>query len=310
MKRSTLLKLLLFVGAAAGTAKGQVINFHNATQGTIPGYNQLYYGQGAYVDTGNNVWNGFSAATYAGGGPGSTLFYGNNNHYPASGGNPGNPYAAYGSHGTVTGMGPVLFGTGGTIDGSGNPTSVPAGNATSRGFLSPVTLSMNYGFDNGATAGSTLGTPSWLLTCAAVVNGASPGVGTANNPLGSFTLHHVAAGTYNLFLYGENYDANRGAAFSLAAANGGIPVGGLTSTFNTGNRNSLVLGDNYVEFVGVTPDANGDISGLWGAVSNPISGFSGEGDFNGLQLVTVPEPGAIALLGLGLTGLFLVRRRK
>src|SRR4029077_17542687 len=156
------------------------------------------------------------------------------------------------------------FGTGGTIDGSGNPTSVPAGKATSRGFLSPVTLSMNYGFDNGATAGSTLGTPSWLLTCAAVVNGASPGVGTASNPLGSFTLHHVAAGTYNLFLYGENYDANRGAAFSLAAANGGIPVGGLTSTFNTGNRNSLVLGDNYVEFVGVTPDANGDISGLWG----------------------------------------------
>src|SRR5260370_37005948 len=74
MKRSTLLKLLLFVGAAAGTAKGQVINFHNASQGTIPGYNQLYYGQGAYVDTGNNVWNGFSAATYAGGGPGSTLF--------------------------------------------------------------------------------------------------------------------------------------------------------------------------------------------------------------------------------------------
>jgi len=61
MKRSTLLKLLAFV-AAAGAAKGQVINFHNATQGTIPGYNQLYYGQGAYVDTGNNVWNGFSAA--------------------------------------------------------------------------------------------------------------------------------------------------------------------------------------------------------------------------------------------------------
>src|ERR1051326_2397367 len=178
MKRSTLLKLLLFVGAAS-IAKGQVINFHNASQGTIPGYNQLYYGQGAYVDIGNNVWNGFSAATYAGGGPGSTLFYGNNNHYPASGGNPGNPYAAYGPHGTVTGGGSVLFGTGGTIDPSGNPTSVPAGNATSHGLLSPVTLSMNYGFDNGATAGSTPGTPSWLLTSAAVVNGASPGVGTA-----------------------------------------------------------------------------------------------------------------------------------
>jgi hypothetical protein len=142
------------------------------------------------------------------------------------------------------------------------------------------------------------------------VNSGSPGVGTASNPLGGFILHNVTAGTYNLFLYGQNYDATRGAAFSLAAANGGTAVGGITSTLNTGNRNSFVLGDNYVEFLGVTPDANGNISGLWGAVSNPLSGLSGEGDFNGLQLVTVPEPGAIALLGLGLTGLFFVRRRK
>jgi hypothetical protein len=311
MKKSTVIKLLSFLALLAGTgAQAQVINFHNATQGTIPGYNQLYYGQGAYSDFGNNVWNGFSAATYAGGGPGSTLFYGNNNHYPASGGNPGNPYAAYGSHGTITGVGAVLFGTGGTIDGSGNPTTVPAGNATSHGLLSPVTLSMNYGFDNGATAGSTPGTPSWLLTAAAVVNGANPGVGTTANPLGSFTLHNLASGSYNLFLYGQNYDANRGAAFSLNAVNGGTALGGLTMTLNTGNRSTFVLGDNYVEFLNVHPDVNGDISGFWGAVSNPLTGFSGEGDFNGLQLVAVPEPSVMALFGIGLFGLLASRRRK
>jgi hypothetical protein len=238
------------------------------------------------------------------------LFYGNNNHYPASGGNPGNPYAAYGTHGTTSGSGSVLFGTGGTIDGSGNPTSVSAGNGTSHGLLSPVTLSMNFGFDNGATGGSVLGQPSWLLTSTAVVNAGSPGVGTSGNPLGSFVLHNVAAGTYNLFLYGQNYDATRGASFSLGAANGGSAVGGVTSTLNTGNKSSFVLGDNYVEFVGVTPDGSGNISGLWGAVSNPLSGLSGEGDFNGLQLVTVSEPGALTLIGLGLAGLFAVRRRK
>src|SRR5690349_6747254 len=90
----------LFVLFASTAAQAQVINFHDAAQGQIPGYNQLFFGQGAYSDPGNNVWNGFSANTYGGpggtanGGPGSTLFFGPNNPYPSSGGNPGNPYAA------------------------------------------------------------------------------------------------------------------------------------------------------------------------------------------------------------------------
>src|SRR5258706_5862633 len=100
MKRSTVIKLLNFVGFLMGTvAQGQVINFQHSSVGTIPGYNQLYFGQGAYSDPGNNVWNGFSAGIYAGGGPGSTLFFGSGNPYPASGGSPGNPYATYGAGG-------------------------------------------------------------------------------------------------------------------------------------------------------------------------------------------------------------------
>jgi hypothetical protein len=300
-KRKLLGALGMGVALPVATQAGVVINFHDATQGTIPGYNQLYFGQGAYSDPGNNVWNGFSSATYAGGGPGSTLFYGAMNHYPATGGDPGNPYAAYGANGGITGSGSVLFGTGGTIDASGNPTSTAAGNATSAGQLSPITLSMNYSSDNGATAGSVLGQPSWLLTAAAITQ-----------TTGTFTLHHVPAGTYTLYLYGTNYDATRGAAFAITVG-GGTAMGGITTTLNTGQRTSFVLGDNYVVFNGVSPNASGDISGTWGDVTNPTSMLNGEGDFNGLQLVqaTVPEPSILALMvGLGTGGLALRRRRR
>jgi len=307
MKRSTVLKLLAFLAAiAAPAARAQVINFQHSSVGTIPGYNQLYFGQGAYADPGNNVWNGFSAGTYAGGGPGSTLFFGAGNPYPASGGNPGNPYAAYGSHGNSTTAGSVLFGTGGTIDGSGNPTSVPAGNATSSGVLSPITLSANFGFDNGATPNATPGQPSWLFSSAAVSNGGTP--------TETFTLHNVPAGTYLLYCYGVNYDNNRGAAFAVSS---GTAHNGISATLNENNGihpgQTFIEGANYVFFQGVTPNGNGDITIT--AIPNPLDGVGngnlpGETDVNGFQLVTVPEPSAVALVGLGLAGVFVFRRRK
>jgi len=315
MKRSTVLKLLAFAGIAVPTAHAQVINFNEAfNYPQVPGYAVLFVGQGAYADAGNNIWNGFGAPN----GPGSTWFYGAGNPWnaavaPAVSNNPGNPYASYGpAGGTTTTSGPTVWGqAGGQINAAGGPTGAQSGNATSAGLWSPVTLGMTYGFNNGANGGTVQGNPSWLFGQAAVVNGGNPGIGTAANPLGQAVLHNVPQGQYLLFLYGANYNDDRGAAFNVSS---GVPVGGFTSTINNPGLGSpapaYVLGTTYVEYAGVSPDAAGDITITWGAVNNPISGNQGEGDFNGLQLVFVPEPSSIAMIGLGLAGTMMLRRRK
>jgi hypothetical protein len=315
MKRSAVIRILAFIGiVAAPAARAQVINFHQAfNYPQIPGYAVLYVGQGAYSDPGNNIWNGFGSPD----GPSSEWFYGPNNHWnnavaPSLSNNPGNPYAAYGPGGTTSTSGTTVWGqAGGQIDGGGLPTGSASGNANSAGTFSPITLSMHYGFNNGANGGTTQGSASWILGQAAVVNGGSPGVGTAGNPLGLAALHNVPAGIYSLFLYGANYNNDRGAAFTVSS---GVALGGFTSTINSASgspANAFVLGQTYVEFDNVSPDINGNITINWGAVTNPNSGNSGEGDFNGLQLVAiVPEPSTVALAGLGLVSLFALRRRK
>jgi hypothetical protein len=284
--------------ATATSAPAQTVNFHNANQGTAyyGGYNRLMYGQGAAVDPGNNVWNGFGQYP----GPGSTWFYGGGNpdsgHGSVPNGLPGNPYAWWSGNTT----------SGANLFSPTNSGATNVGNATSAGTHTPVTLSLTYGGDNGSTVGSVQGTPSQIFSEAALTpNATTPG---------TFTLSNVPAGTYNLFLYGANYDGNRGAAFTVSS---GTPVGGFTATTNPGNQsplNSFILGGDYVEFTGVTPDGSGNITGTWGAVSNPITGFSGEGDFNGLQLqfVPVPEPSSLAFCLVGGAGglMQIIRRRR
>ena len=289
----------------ATAAPAQTVNFHNANQGYgyYSGYNRLMYGQGAAVDPGNNVWNGFGNFTGAFAGPGNTSFYGPGNPDSAHGSVPsnlpGNPYAWWNGHTTT---GPNLFSP-------ANAGATNVGNATSAGTHSPVTLSLTYGGDNGLNNGlagnASQGTPAQILGEAALTP-------SATTP-GTFTLSNVPAGTYNLFLYGANYDGTRGAAFTVSS---GSALGGLTSAINPGGGplNTFILGGDYVEFTGVTPDGSGNITGTWSAVSNPISGLSGEGDFNGLQLqfvAPVPEPSSMVLcLVGGVAGLTRVIRRR
>ena len=174
-----------------------------------------------------------------------------------------------------------------------------SGNLTSSGGSTPITLTATYGFSNGIVNAADQGMPQYLLGNEAGVNGA--------NPLGTFTLNNVPAGAYRLFLYGTNFDHNRGTTFTVSS---GAPDGGVSSTLNN-TITSFIEGNNYVVFNNVQPDSSGKISGTF--FPNPADGvgnnnLSGEGSLNGLQLVRVPEPASAALLMLGGFGL-LARRR-
>lgn len=289
MKRATLLKYAYLLGLCAGTAAhAQVFNMHNVQHGyaSYGGYNVMAFGQGAFSDSTNNVWNGFdnggnpgSTDTFGGGRPDDVLFPGN----------PGNPYAhstdgyfAPNSGATTVGIVPFSPST------SQNKL---AGNAYSSGALSPITVpTLVRGFDSGNALDVSLrNTPGWIFSEAAVVNTGNPGVGTfLTGPQGLCVLSNVPPGTYDLYLYGANFDGTRGAKFIAAS---GTPSQGIFTAINpnaavgSGPLNSYILGSNYVVFNNVVPDGSGTVSFTWGAVSNSISGLSGEGDFNGLQLV-------------------------
>jgi hypothetical protein len=118
------------------------------------------------------------------------------------------------------------------------------------------------------------------------------------------TLNNVSAGTYNLYLYGDNSNfASDGVTFTVGTTS--------LNAINTTNS-AFIVGNNYVEFTGLTLASTGSISFSMA----PAPGHS-EAAFNGLQLeampvVTAPEPSTYALLisGLGILAWVCRHRRQ
>ena len=288
MKRKWLLSSLLPALLASG-ATAQVVSFHDAGnfQVTFPGngyfflYNELFAGQGAYSDPGNDVWNGFGHY-----GAWQGWCYGTK--VPQNPGNPGNPYACYNdpynaSAGWVSSTGSSLFDSA-----TGSVTS--SGNATSGGQWTPVTLSVSgVPEDRGlvdavdsAGVGYTVpnGSPGFLLGNYGFNNGAQPDE--------VFTLKKVPTGAYGLYLYGVNYNNNGGTLFSV---NSGTAHNGIAATVNGQNGSpaqTFVEGQNFVIFENVTPDINGNIT-ITASPNNP----AGETYVNGFQLIFNPPPTAV-----------------
>jgi hypothetical protein len=197
---------------------------------------------------------------------------------------------------------PIIYSGQGAFSDPGNNVWNPWGpgfnpgangaNTTSTGAASPITLTLspNLGNNGGlfqdgpdGNGGNThQGTPFFLLGHCSLVNDANPGAGVAGAPQGTFALNNVPSATYDLYLYSSNYDGDRGAVFTVS---NGAADSGITGTVNAGQaaNNSFTLGTNYVVWHNVTP-VSGTISGTW--IPNPASTLTGEGNFNGLQLVT------------------------
>jgi PEP-CTERM motif len=232
-------------------------------------------------------------------------------NFAASGSGQYNPYVGPGAY---TGTTVNDFWNGFGLETSGN-TPYPSSGLLSDSTGTPTTISYSINY-SGNSGGLYLnpplvqnGQPGFLLGEAANSGG--------SGSFGTLTLDNVAAGSYDLYLYGANYDGDRGAVFTVSNGTGGAPtaVGGYTQTINpntsggSGPLTTFTLGGDYVEFTGVTPDASGNIDITWTQGANDNSG-GGEGDFNGMSLVAVPEPSALAFLGLGIAGLIVARRRK
>jgi hypothetical protein len=283
----------MFCAMLASGAMAQVVNFHDAYNGfpidiSAAQYNELFAGQGAYADPGNDIWNGFGQDPL--GGYQSFNFYsgdaGSGPPWPQQSGNPGNPYAAYLGNGWISSTGPSLF-----VYSSGSPTV--SGNANSSGQWTPIRLSVaGYQADTDIDPDFVPnGAPVFLFSSAAYV------ITNASFTNEVFTLQNVPPGAYGLYLYGASPNNNGGTAFAL---NDGNAHNGIAATLNSGvsgaPAQTFVEGRNFVIFENVTPNASGNITIT--ASPNPLAGV-GNGDLsgyvfvNGFQLIFNPPPTAV-----------------
>ncbi len=104
--------------------------------------------------------------------------------------------------------------------------------------------------------------------------------------------------SFELYLYSERDCGCSSGTFSVN--------GSASQTTSTGLPDAFVLGENYLVFNG-TANSGGQIT-----IDYAPSPGSGEGEINGLQLVTTgaPEPGAAYLAFGGMALLFAVRFRR
>lgn len=181
------------------------------------------------------------------------------------------------------------------------------GTATDVNFWSQANLS-EWSYDAG---GGGVNLPAEaLMADYAFANGSNNRFTLFSNVAdGGTGLQLTAASTWDVYVYMQGDSAGQGATLTLNYAGGASSV--ASTTGNGPWNGTFVEGGNYVKFSGVSPRAytvsgtnNGfEFDFVWG-----LNGGSAAG-INGIQLVQVPEPGSVALLG-GAGMLAIFRRRR
>ena len=117
---------------------------------------------------------------------------------------------------------------------------------------------------------------------------------------GSVTLTGLAANqAYNLVLYSAS-DVNVGAGRTSTFVVNGVTQ---TTTWTSSGATTLIAGVDYTEYLSTVSDGTGTLTINFGNL------IASESDLNGFQLQAVPEPGTLAVLGMGLSLLFIHRRK-